>query len=66
MPLGMEISLEETYPLDPATGASFIYVYGQLAGVLCIILSGVLKKPLTDPGDLEIEVYKRQTMWINF
>ena len=55
LPLGMEIIVEETYPLDPSTGASFTFVMNQVMGVVCIVLAGELARPLESP-DIEIEV----------
>ena len=58
LPLGMEVIIEETYPLEPSTGSSIVFVGAQLSAVLCIILSGVLERPLKSSEALEIEVFK--------
>jgi hypothetical protein len=47
LPLGFELSLETTYPVDPAAGISLIFASGQLQGTLLIILAGLMEGELS-------------------
>ena len=54
-PLGLELSVEATYPLDEATGTVLIFLSGQIQGAILIIFAGVMAEELDDYG-LSIEV----------
>ena len=54
-PLGLELSVEATYPLDEATGTVLIFLSGQIQGAILIIFSGLMAQELDSYG-LSIEV----------
>ena len=47
-PIGIELSQEATYPLDPAAPVALIYFFGLLTTTLFILLSGLLEQPLPE------------------
>ena len=51
----MELSLEVTFPVDPAAGVSIIFLSAQLQAVVYISLSGVMEQELDEEG-LALEV----------
>ena len=48
MPLGIELSQEATYPLDPAAPVALIYFFGLLNTTVLILLSGFMEQPLPE------------------
>ena len=48
MPLGIELSQEATYPLDPAAPVALIYFFGLLNTTVFILLSGFMEQPLPE------------------
>lgn len=54
LPLGMELSEENTYPLESSTGITIINVSAQLQGLILIAVSGFLDTDLVS-SDLEIQ-----------
>lgn len=53
----MELSEENTYPLESSTGITIINVSAQLQGLILIAVSGFLDTDLVS-SDLEIQVIK--------
>ena len=47
-PLGLELSVENTYPVDEAAGTALIFLSGQIQGAILIMISGVMEQPLKD------------------
>ena len=61
-PLGLELSVENTYPVDEAAGTALIFLSGQIQGAILIMISGLLEKDLKDPSvsvnfQLELNVF---------
>ena len=48
MPIGVELSQETTYPLDPAAPVALIYFFGLLYTTIFILISGSLEQPLPE------------------
>ena len=48
MPIGVELSQEATYPLDPAAPVALIYFFGLLNTTVFILLSGLMEQPLPE------------------
>ncbi len=48
MPLGSELALENTYPLDPAAGLSLIFCFSMLMGISIIELADLLVTELNE------------------
>ena len=46
-PLGLELSVEATYPLDEATGTVLIFLSGQVQGAILVVLAGVMAQDLS-------------------
>ncbi|XP_066940693.1 solute carrier family 49 member A3-like isoform X3 [Macrobrachium rosenbergii] len=44
-PIGLELAVEATYPVDQTISTAFIFMSGQLQGVVIIALIGLLAKP---------------------
>jgi len=47
LPLGAELILENTYPVDPAAGMSLLQFSLQLSGGLLLLLAGYLDKDIS-------------------
>ena len=47
-PLGLELSVENTYPVDEAAGTALIFLSGQIQGAILIMISGAMEQPLKD------------------
>ena len=63
-PLGLELSVEATYPLDEATGTVLIFFSGQIQGAILVILSGFMAQDLS-PYEATIEVIYIINSFIN-
>ena len=48
MPIGVELSQEVTYPLDPAAPVALIYFFGLLNTTVFILISGLMEQPLPE------------------
>ncbi|XP_068236424.1 solute carrier family 49 member A3-like isoform X2 [Palaemon carinicauda] len=44
-PIGLELAVEATYPVDQTISTAFIFMSGQLQGVVIIALTGFLARP---------------------
>ncbi len=53
--MGAELTLENTYPVDPAAGLSLIFCMNQLSGIVVIALSDVMVSDISKE-DKKIEV----------
>ena len=49
-PLGLELAVENTYPLDEAAGVALIFLSGQIQGAILIMISGAMEQDLNDPS----------------
>jgi len=47
LPLGNELVLENTYPVDPAAGLSLMFAVSQLSGTVLIGIAGALEQDAT-------------------
>ena len=47
-PLGLELSVENTYPIDEAAGTALIFFSGQIQGSMLILVAGGLEQELPD------------------
>ena len=47
-PIGLELSVENTYPIDEAAGTALIFLSGQIQGAILILISGSLEQELSD------------------
>lgn len=45
-PIGLELSVENTYPVDEAAGTALIFLSGQIQGALLITIAGSMEKEL--------------------
>ena len=54
-PIGLELSVENTYPVDEAAGTALIFLSGQIQGSMLIMISGAMEQELS-PGLAEISV----------
>ena len=54
-PLGLELSVEASYPADEAAGTALIFLSGQVQGGLLILCSAFMSEDLTPEAE-EIEV----------
>ena len=48
MPLGVELSQEATYPIDPAAPVAVIHFVGLFTTTIFVLLCGFLEQPLPD------------------
>ena len=55
LPLGFELAREATFPVEPSTGLSVLFVTGQIVSALLILVSGAMEQELGDKF-LAIEV----------
>ena len=49
-PMGLELSVENTYPVDETAGTALIFLSGQIQGALLIMISGLMEQDLKDPS----------------
>jgi len=54
-PLGLELSVEVTYPVDESIGTALIFLSGQLQGGILVLVSSMLEQDLT-PAEQELSV----------
>jgi len=47
-PLGLELSVEVTYPVDESIGTALIFLSGQLQGAILVFVSSLLEQDLTE------------------
>ena len=45
-PIGLELAVENTYPVDEAAGTALIFLSGQIQGSILIMISGAMEKEL--------------------
>ena len=55
-PLGLELAVENTYPLDEAAGVALIFLSGQIQGAILIMISGAMEQDLNDPS-VSVNIY---------
>ena len=55
-PLGLELAVENTYPLDEAAGVALIFLSGQIQGAILIMISGAMEQD----GDIVMCVYREE------
>lgn len=48
-PLGLELSVENTYPVDEAAGTALIFLSGQIQGAILVMISGAMETDLKNP-----------------
>ena len=48
-PIGLELSVENSYPVDEAAGTALIFLSGQIQGAILISISGALEEDLINP-----------------
>lgn len=48
-PLGLELSVENTYPVDEAAGTALIFLSGQIQGAILVMISGAMERDLKNP-----------------
>lgn len=53
-PIGLELSVENTYPIDESAGTALIFLSGQIQGGILIAISAALEQDLT-PQAMEIQ-----------
>ena len=46
-PIGLELSVENTYPVDEAAGTALIFLSGQIQGSILIMISGAMEQELS-------------------
>jgi len=47
-PLGLELSVEVTYPVDESIGTALIFLSGQLQGAILVFISSLLEQDLSE------------------
>ena len=45
-PLGLELSVENTYPIDQAAGTALIFMSGQVQGAILVLISAAMEQDL--------------------
>ncbi len=55
-PIGLELSVENSYPVDEAAGTALIFLSGQIQGGVLIAISAAMEQDLTSEA-LAIQVY---------
>ena len=48
-PIGLELSVENSYPVDEAAQTALIFLSGQIQGAILIAISGALEEDLVNP-----------------
>ena len=54
-PLGLELSVEASYPVDEAAGTALIFLSGQVQGGILVLFAQILAQDLNEEAQ-EIEV----------
>ena len=49
-PIGLELSVENTYPVDEAAGTALIFLSGQIQGAILILISAAMEQDLENPS----------------
>ena len=49
-PIGLELAVENTYPVDEAAGTALIFLSGQIQGSILIMISSAMEQEL--PADI--------------
>jgi len=45
--LGLELSVEVSYPIDEAAGVAMIFLWGQISGFVFVLISAALEQDLS-------------------
>jgi hypothetical protein len=70
-PIGLELSVENTYPVDEAAGTALIFLSGQIQAAILITISSAMEQELTPEAQkisviLVIKIAAAQKYIFNF